>query len=316
MKAAIVTKAGEAPHYGDFDEPAPHEGETVMEVLAAGIHPVVRNLVSGTHYGSDEVYPRVPGIDCVARDSDGVARYVGFIRPPWGTLAERVAARMSLPLPEGADPAAIAGSLNPGLSSWLPLTSRAEEVGTLGTVVIVGATGVAGRVAVQNALALGADRVIGLGRDSDRLDEVERLGGVGIALQDGPSALRRSLNGTSPSIVLDFAWGAPAESVWNALTGRGLGEDDADILHVQIGSSAGGDAVLPAALLRSRRITLRGSGAGSASLSDILAQLPVFMEKVASGEVRVPIRLFSLADIVEAWSYAGPDRVVALPGDA
>lgn len=316
MKAAIVDRAGDTPRYGDFDDPVPQDGETLMEVLAAGIHPVVRALVSGTHYGSEDVHPRIPGVDCVARGADGVARYAGFVRAPWGTLAQRVSARMGIPLPDGADPALIAGSLNPGLSSWLPLTARAAEVGSLGTVVVIGATGVAGRIAVQNALALGAQRVIGLGRDADRLREVGRLGGVGVALQDGAPALRLALDGTSPTLILDYAWGAAAELAWDALAGHGLDEDASDILHVQIGSSAGARASLPAALLRSRRITLRGSGAGSASLSQVLAQLPVFMGRVASGEVRVRIRIFPLEQVGDAWACTGPDRAVVVPHTA
>lgn len=313
MKAAIVDAAGVRPRYGEFPDPEPQDGETGMEVLAAGIHPVVRRLASGTHYGSDGAYPRVPGVDCVARGADGVARYAGFVRAPWGTLAEGVAARMGVPLPEHSDPAVIAASLNPGMSSWMPLTARLSERGTLDTVLVLGATGIAGRMAVQNALLLGANRVIGLGRDIDRLAEVERLGGVPVAQAEGAVGLRRGLGGASPSLILDFAWGTAAELVWDALEGQGLNEDEADILHVEIGDSAGTSARLPAALLRSRRMALQGSGAGSGSLADILTQLPVFIEKIASGHVRVPVRRFPLARIDEAWAYPGPDRAVVIP---
>lgn len=313
MKAAIVDAEGATPRYGEFPDPEPQEGETGMEVLAAGIHPVVRRLASGTHYGSDGAYPRVPGVDCVASGADGVARYAGFVRAPWGSLSERVAARMGVPIPAHSDPAVVAASLNPGMSSWMPLTTRLSEKGTLGTVLVVGATGVAGRIAVQNALALGADRVIGLGRDIDRLAEVGRLGGAPVALGEGAAGLQRGLGGASPSLILDFAWGAAAELVWDALEGRGLNEDEADILHVEIGDSAGTSARLPAALLRSRRMALQGSGAGSGSLTDILTQLPVFLEKVASGHITAPVRRFPLARIDEAWAYPGPDRAVVIP---
>ncbi len=313
MKAAIVDEPGAVPRCGEFADPEPGDGESVMDMLAAGLHPVVRRLVAGGHYGSDGSYPRIPGVDCVARDADGVARYAGFVRAPWGTVAERIAARMGVPIPEGADPALIAAALNPGLSSWMPLTARAAETGGLGTVVVVGATGVAGRVAVQNALALGADRVIGLGRDSERLAEVARLGGVPVPLERGPEGLARALGGSAPSLILDLVWGPAAELVWDALAGHGLEEDEADILHVQIGDAAGPRAALPAALLRSRRIALRGSGAGSASVADIVAQLPVYMRRVADGDVVVPIRVFPLARIEEAWNHAGPERAVVVP---
>jgi len=313
MRAAVIDRPGEPAHPGEFAEPEPQGEETLMRVLAAAIHPLVRTLASGAHYGSEGTYPLVPGIDCVARSEDGVVRYAGFIRAPWGTLAERIAARMGLPVPEGADPVQIAGALNPGLSSWLPLVARAREVTALGTVLVIGATGVAGRLAVQNARALGAERVLGLGRDPERLADVERLGAVPVTLGDGAEGLLRALAGTTPSLVLDYLWGAPAELVWEALERRGMEEDDADILHVQIGTTAGPRAALPGSLLRSRRLVVRGSGAGSASMSEIMAQLPVFMENVAAGEAVAPVRVFPLSRVEEAWAYAGPDRAVVVP---
>lgn len=316
MKAAIIDRAGAGAHYGDFEDPEPGEGESKLRVLAAGIHPIVRGLAANSHYGSEGVYPLVPGVDCVARDEDGATRYAGAVRSPWGTMAENVAARIGLPLPEGADPVAVAGALNPGISSWVPLTARTREVDGLGTVLIVGATGVAGRIAVQNALALGAERVIGLGRDEDRLAEVGGLGGVPVSLTDGPDAVRRALAGASPSLVLDYLWGSAAEAVWDALAGHGLDEDGADILHVEIGTTAGGRAALPGELLRSRRFTVRGSGAGSASMAEIMAELPVFMRKVASGEVAPPVEVFPLSRVDQAWAYAGPRRAVVVPDRA
>lgn len=317
MRAAIIDAPGATAFAGEFAEPEPTDAESVMEVLAAAIHPIVRSTASGEHYGSEGRYPMVPGVDCVARDAGGVARYAGFIRSPWGTLAERVAARMGLPLPDGADPVAIAGALNPGMSSWLPLVGRrrelAEDGGGLGTVVVVGATGVAGRIAVQSALALGADRVVGVGRDTERLAEVGRFGGTPVMLVDGPDSLTRALDGTTPSLVLDYAWGPAAEVVWDALERHGMSDDDADILHVQIGTTAGGRAALPGSLLRSRRLTVRGSGAGSVPVADIVAELPAFMERIAGGDVVAPVRVFPLSRVDEAWSYAGPDRAVVVP---
>lgn len=314
MKAAVIATPEADAVYGEFAEPEVADRAQLMEVLAAGIHPVVRSLAGGRHYGSDGSYPLVPGVDCVARGADGVARYAGFVRAPWGTLAERIAAPMGLPLPEGADPVTIAGGLNPGLSSWLPLTRRAGEVSALGTVLIVGATGVAGRLAVQHALLLGADRVIGIGRDADRLAEVGRLGGTPLPLSDDPAELVDALAGTAPSIVIDYVWGSAAELVWSALARHGLGDDDADIRHLQIGAQGGPTAALPSALLRSRRITVQGSGAGSVPIVEIMAALPPYMARIASGQVRVPVRSYPLADVATAWADRGPDRAVVVPG--
>lgn len=313
MRAAVVDQAGATPRAGDFPDPEPVEGEEVMDVLAAGIHPVVRALAAGTHYGSTPVYPMVPGVDGVGRGTDGTHRYVASIRAPWGTIAQRVAARPGLVTPSDADPAQIAATLNPGMSSWMPLVSRLNDVPELGCVVIVGATGVAGSIAVQSALALGASRVVGVGRDRDRLSRIGDLGAVPVPLDGGADALRSALGRSSPALVLDYAWGAAAETVWDALARQGMVDDDADILHVQLGTSSGARAALPGELLRSRRITVRGGGAGSTPVAEIFAQLPVFMERIASGEVAAPVREFSLSQIEQAWAYAGPERAVIVP---
>lgn len=310
MRAAIIDAPGAEPRLGDFPEPEAADGGTALTMLAAGIHQVVRRLAAGTHYGSGGAYPLIPGVDGVGRDAEGTPRYAAGVRSPWGTLAERAVARLAIPVPDGADPSRVAGAMNPGMSSWLPLTERAAGLDRLGTVLVVGATGVAGRLAVQNAFALGAERVVGLGRDAERLAEVARLGAVAVDLADGDAALQRALGDAVPSLVLDFVWGAAAELVWAALGRHGLGEDEADILHVEIGGTGGPSAALPAALLRSRRITIRGSGAGSGSVADVMAQLPVYLSKVAAGEVVAPIRVFPLSRLDEAWAYRGPDRAV------
>lgn len=216
-------------------------------------------------------------------------------------------------LPDSADPVLIAAALNPGMSSWMPLSTRLNEVPQLGTVVVVGATGVAGRIAVQSAFALGASRVIGIGRDLGRLGTVERLGAELVALEGGAGAMADSLAGTTPSLILDYAWGPAAEAVWDALGRQGMSDDDADIRHVQLGTTAGASAALPGDLLRSRRVIVRGSGAGATPVSEVLAQLPVFMEYIANGEIAAPVRTVPLSRVDDAWACTGPDRPVVIP---
>lgn len=322
MKAAILTGPDRAPEYGDFAEPVVGADRQLVDLVATGIHPVVRSIATGRHYGSTGAWPLIPGVDAVARAGDGTLIYTGYVEPPYGTLAERMAVPggLGIPLPEGADPVAVAGGLNPGLSSWMPLITRRNETGALGVVVIVGATGMAGLLAVQNARALGAERVIGLGRNPDGLEKVAAAGGVPVALSgdraNDAAAISSALDGASPGLVLDFTWGAPAEAMFAALERRGLDEDSADIAYIEIGSTAGAEASVPAALLRSRRLRISGSGAGSASIAEIVAQLPVYLGLIASGAVTVPTRTFSLSQVAEAWAIAeagGGPRVVIVP---
>lgn len=327
MKAAVLRSAGEVPVYADFDEPQVTEGRELVDLVAAGIHPIVRSLAAGTHYGSTGAYPLIPGIDGVARTADGALVYTGFLQAPYGTLAERMAApsRMRIPLPTGADPARIAGGLNPGLSSWLILRERrdvlraADGEKSLGTVLILGATGAAGLLAVQNAFLVGADRVIAAGRNPEALERAAEYGATIVTLQDDKdataAALAEAIGSQAPSLVLDYVWGAPAEAAFAALGRQGLTEDDADISYVQIGSMAGAEAAVPAALLRSRRITISGSGAGSASVQSILAAIPEYMQFIADGRVDIAVQEFPLSKIEDAWAAAqfGAARAVVVP---
>jgi D-arabinose 1-dehydrogenase-like Zn-dependent alcohol dehydrogenase len=147
-----------------------------------------------------------------------------------------VPAGMRLPLPGGADPVTAAGGLNPGLASWMPLRSRAAEAGALGTVVVLGATGMAGLLAVQNAYLLGAAMVIGAGRNPAGLDRAAAAGATTVALtgeQEADAArLAGALDGGVPGLVLDFVWGGPAQTMFRALGRHGLQEDSADIAYV------------------------------------------------------------------------------------
>jgi NADPH:quinone reductase-like Zn-dependent oxidoreductase len=321
MKAAIICGPGAGPEYGEFPDPQPTEDYELVDLVAAGLHPVVRSLAAGGHYGSSGSWPMIPGVDAVARTASGELVLTGFVTPPYGTFAEHMAVpkSMRISLPVGADPVKIAAGLNPGLSSWLPLTSRAAEVHALDTILILGVTGMAGLLAVQHARILGAARVVGVGRNPAGLQRAEEFGATTVALtgrrDTDVAALAHALGDASPTIVLDFLWGGAAETAFAALARRGLDEDSADIAYVQIGAMAGPDARVPASLLRSRRIRISGSGAGSASIAEIMKQVPIYMQLIADGKVDVPSKTFPLSAVTEAWSSTAsePRRAVIVP---
>jgi NADPH:quinone reductase-like Zn-dependent oxidoreductase len=315
MKAAVIKQAGGVPAYEDFPDP-PTDGEReVVTLVAAGLHPIVRGLASGQHYGSAGGWPLIPGVDAVARTVAGRLVYAGFTEHPYGTFAQRMSVPMTLPLPDGADPIQVAGGLNPGMSSWMPLRSRAAD-GPLDTVLVLGATGVAGTLAVQNALILGADQVVAVGRNRQALARLESATTTTFALTGDDHAdlagLRAVLADHRPGTVLDFCWGRPAELSFDALARVGLDEDRHSCVYVEIGAAAGPRAMLPAALLRSTAITIHGSGAGSAKISDIMAELPVYLGKIADGTVRVPVSPYPLDDVTNAWTAERPGRRVVL----
>lgn len=320
MKAAVIDRAGGLPRFADFAEPPDGSDREIVQIVAAGIHPIVRALVSGAHYGSQAVWPQVAGVDAVARKSDGTLVYTGFPEAPWGTLAERMGAPAGgTPLPGGADPAVIAGGMNPGLASWMPLTQHVR-LEPLGAVLVLGATGMAGLLAVQNARELGAPLIAAVGRSAGGLQRATELGATSTAGLTGDrdidaEAIGRALDGRVPSVVIDLLWGAPAETAFQALTRLRSLENGAEIDYVQIGSPAGPDAAVPSALLRSRRIRISGRGLGSIPPEQLREQLPRYLQLIGVGVISVPTQTFPLSRIDEAWaaSTASGRRVVVMP---
>ena len=177
MKAAVVAQAGSLPVYSDFPAPLPSSGECSIAVSAAALSPVVKARVSGAHYSAAGDFPFVAGIDGVGRLDDG--RRVYFILPkaPYGSMAERavVPASHCVPVPDGLDDIAAAALANPGLSSWAAFKERAR-LASGETVLINGATGASGRLAVQIAKHLGAGKVIATGRNASALQSLKAIG--------------------------------------------------------------------------------------------------------------------------------------------
>ncbi len=319
MKAAILHSADSAPVYGDFDEPVAGAGTEIVELVAAGIHQVTRSVATGHHYGRGGIFPVIPGLNAVARRSGGELVFTSSAgAPPYGTFAEHIVSpdAMRFPLPAGARPEAVAAGVNPGMASWLPLKARQAELGSIGTVLILGATGISGFLAVQNARLLGATRVVGTGRSQPGLDSAAAAGAQTATItgdrDTDAGTLARVLDGDPPCLVLDFLWGTVAETAFQALARQGLSEDTSDVKYVQIGALAGAEAAVPSALLRSRKLTISGSGAGSVAAADIKTQIPAYIKLIADGAVHVPFRTFPLSDVGAAWTTSaesGP-RVV------
>jgi NADPH:quinone reductase-like Zn-dependent oxidoreductase len=323
MKAAILESADSVPVYGDFDEPAADESSEVVELVAAGIHQLTRSVATGRHYSRGGVFPVIPGLNAVARTT-GELVFTSSGQPPYGTFAERFASpgAMRFPLPPGAQPEAVAAGVNPGMASWLPLRARQAEAGNLGTVLILGVTGMSGFLAAQNARLLGATRVVGSGRSQPGLERAATAGAQTVAITGDTGtdaeALATLLDGDPPSLVLDFLWGAAAETAFGALAREEFGEDRGDIKYVQIGALAGVQAAVPSALLRSRKLTISGNGAGSVAVADIKAQIPAYIQLIADGSVQVPFRTFPLSEAGAAWTasaVSGP-RVVLVRDQA
>jgi len=308
MHAAVVHAFDAPPRYTTFANPVAAEGELPVTVTAAGLHPIVKALANGTHYGSTGELPLVPGVDGVGRLADGSRVYFGISRSPYGTFAERALAAnwMCIPLPEGLDDATAAGIANPAMSSWAALTGRAKFVAGE-SVLILGATGVAGRLAVQITSRLGARRVIAVGRNPQALEMLKELGADAVISLDQEhdplvAAFRGEYAGAGVDVVLDYLWGHPAECVLEAISQKGLRKASSRVRFVQIGESAGGTISLRAASLRSSGLELLGSGFGSASLNQLRAAIEEFFKVAATEPFAFNMKTAPLSDIEALWN--------------
>jgi NADPH:quinone reductase-like Zn-dependent oxidoreductase len=316
MNAAVVHAFDAPPRYTTFGEPVAGAGERLVTVTAAGLHPIVKALASGTHYGSTGELPFVPGADGVGRLDDGTRVYFGISRSPFGTFSERALAAdwMCIPLPDGLDDVTAAGIANPAMSSWVALTARAKFVAGEG-VLILGATGVAGQLAVQIAKRRGARRVIAAGRNPSVLEKLKSLGADAIVSLDQEhdslvAAFRSEYAETGVDVVLDYLWGHPAESLLEAISQRGLRKAAARVRYLQIGSSAGGTISLPAAALRSSGLELLGSGFGSASLDQIRVAVAEFFKVAATEPFEFSAKTAPLSEVEGLWN--SPEQGVRL----
>jgi NADPH:quinone reductase-like Zn-dependent oxidoreductase len=308
MNAAVVSTFDRPPRYTTFADPIAGEGEKLVSVSAAGLHPIVKALAKGTHYGSTGELPFIAGVDGVGKLEDGTRVFFGIARSPFGTFAERAIAAswMCLPLPEAVDDLTAAGIANPAMSSWAALTARAKFVAGE-SVLILGATGVAGQLAVQIAKRLGARRVIAVGRNPRALEKLKTLGADSVFSLDQDqalfvSALRTEIADAGVDIVLDYLWSQPAELVLQAISQKGLRKAAARIRFIQIGESAGKTISLPAATLRSSGLELLGSGFGSASLDQIRQALAEFFLVAAKEPFQFHTKSAPLRDVESLWN--------------
>ena len=304
MKAAVIEELGKAPVYREFPEPVPESGEVVVEMRAAGLHPIVKARAAGAHYSSGGQVPAVPGIDGIGVRQDGKLVYCFAARNNLGTMAERTVVKPEncFALPEGLDPLQAAAIANPGMSAWLSLKLRAG-LKTGDSVLILGATGVAGQLAIQAARYLGASRIIGAGRNVDALEGTGVDAAIGLAEPEEAisEAFAAQLRQGGVDVVIDYLWGRPTELFLGALA-KGFRPDAARPTRlVEVGESAGKTIALPGSVLRSIDLTISGSGFGSVPLEQVLGGIQELLSIAAAGHLRVEVEPVPLAEVTEAW---------------
>ncbi|MBD7980114.1 quinone oxidoreductase family protein [Oerskovia merdavium] len=316
MHAALVTSFDQPPQYTEVPDPVPGPGEVLVHVLAAGLHPRVRSGAAGTHYTSDGALPLVPGFDGVGRTDDGRRVFFAGLHAPRGSMAELVAVPEGrlVELPPGLDDVTLAAAMNPAMSAWLALRHRADlQPGE--SVLVLGATGNAGRLAVQLARHLGARRIVGAGRDATSLEVVRRLGADAIVpLTADDAAERFAREAADVDVVVDYVWGAPTEQALAAVTGAR--SDPAHLLRwVHVGATAGPTITLPAATLRKTNVQVSGSGQGSVSPDGMVGAITELATLLPQVRPAVDVVAVPLHEVAAAWEArtASGTRVVLVP---
>jgi len=316
VRAAVVRSFNAAPVYEDIPAPEPRSStELLVEVVAAGLHPRVRSQADGSHYTSTDELPLVPGIDGVGRSSDGALRYFVLPDTRMGSMAEQtvIDLRRSFVLPPDSDPILVAAGMNPAMSSWVALRQRIGfRRGQ--SVLVLGATGSAGQLAVQVARHLGAGRVIAAGRSQERLAALPDLGADELVLLGGdPGLVARRLGEACAEVdvVLDYLWGQPAADAMAAIAVRRT-DPARPLAWIQIGSVAGPTAAVASAALRATGLQIVGSGQGSVPAQGILAELPDLASQISGGSFRIDARVLPLAEVSAGWSDTRSDHRIVL----
>ncbi|KAJ0118138.1 Quinidine resistance protein 1 [Diaporthe amygdali] len=313
MHAAVVTDFGQPPKYTTApDLPPPSPEQLRLRVLAAGVPNVARMIAAGKHFISASL-PYIPGIDGVGIDesvSPAQKYYFTTLPANTGSLSEyvNIERKVAVPLPDDIDEKSIVALVNPAQSSWMAIRHRTSNLPQGWSVAILGATSASGRIAVGIAKALGAGRVIGIARGEKALAEVDGLDEKIVLDGTDPAKTDFSKLGGQVDVVLDYVYGPAILALLSAL------RPTAEVQYVQIGVLSGGDTTLPAALLRSKMITMRGAGPGSWTMAQLAGEAADMVGAV-KGLKADSLYVAKLEDVESVWN--SPDvkgkRLVFVP---
>ncbi len=296
MKAAVLHEYGATPRFGDFAEPSAAPGGVVVEMAAAALHHLDLHKATGTFYMGPPPLPSVVGTDGVGRLDDGRRVYFDATVAPYGSMAERALAsdEALFEVPDGLDDVRAAALGNTGLGAWLAVAWRSRlEPGE--TVLVLGATGAVGTIAVQAAKLLGAGRVVAAARPSERLARLRQRGADAIVELDGddPTAALRAAAGGEVDVTIDTLWGDPALAAIQ-VAARGA-------RHIAVGQIAGLDVSLPAPAVRSVSLDLCGFSVAHPPVEVRREGYRRLAELVARGDIEVDVEPVPLEQVATAW---------------
>ncbi|MDJ0396437.1 zinc-binding alcohol dehydrogenase family protein [Rhodococcus sp. G-MC3] len=324
LTAAIIDSAGSEPRLGSITLPPRRPGTTVLSVFAAALNPLDLVIASGTFHSARHEAPYVPGSECVGvvvesdRYAAGTWMYAETHASPSdpGSFATHVLVPDTslAPLPNGVDPIQAVAVGNSGTAAYMPLVEYAGLRGDE-TVLILGATGAVGQLAVQIAHRRGAGRVVGVARDRSALKRLSALGADAVVAlrddEDSETLAGRISEVAGPvHVVLDGLYGVPLEAALHSCAPRAR--------IVNIGNPAGAVVRIPAGLLRGKQLTLAGFAGLHTPLQDKLEALTWLWNALLRNELHVDVRTYPLSQIQTAWKLQASSshgKCVILPDE-
>lgn len=305
MQAILVEKLGQTPKLGEFHQPVPLKDEVLVKVLAASIKQLDRAIVKGVHYSSPhaEDLPIIAGTDGVGLLADNSRVYFTAFRQPYGAMANYSVASLTVPVPDNVSNDLAAALVNPALAAWLPLQWRAKlQPGE--TVLILGATGTSGKLAITAAREMGAKYIIAAGRRQAVLDSLDVDKTINLSLNDADlkQTFSQVMADMGIDVIVDYVWGHATEVLLDTLVNKNLHMTSSyGIRLVNVGSMGGADITLPAGVLRSSTLQIMGSGTGNFPPGEQLQQIIKQILALASkGSLNLDIISYPITEIEKA----------------
>jgi len=316
VRAAVIERYGELPVLRELPEPKA-DGASLIEVTAAPLNPVDISIAGGKFYAGSPPTPYVPG-------GEGIGRVlqVGKRGPrvffkaalPNGALAERavVGGGQTVPVPDSVPDGAAAALGTPGIAAYLSITRRGQlKAGE--TVLILAASGVLGAIAVQVARLIGAGRIVAGARDERALARAKELGAdavVDLKQIDGLTDRIREASGGQLQVVIDPVWGVPGVAALEAMSPLGR--------FVQVGASAGQEAVVKSGAVRGRYLSILGYSNFLVPWEEQAAAYRKLVDYAAAGKLKVEFEILPLEAAADAWKRqaASPHRKLVLSPQA
>lgn len=309
IKAAVITGYGDPPEYQDIDPPEVAEDTELIEIELAGLNPIDIAIASGKFDSGAPPLPYVAGREAIGRDGEGRRVWSDEARFPSGSMAEETAINKGsgIEVPDGIESAQAIAFGIAGMAAWLALTWRGE-LAEGETVLVNGASGSVGQIAVQAARLLGAGRVVGTARSGSGREKVMNHGADAVVDTESRTLgddLKEATGGGA-DLVIDNLWGAPAVAAIDAMNPRGR--------LIQVGNSAGTHADLMAGRLRGGLIDIRGHRNFWAPREVREAAFQAMCRHSIAGELNIEVEVIPLADAAGAWERqkASPGHKLAL----